>query len=319
MQRTCISLFNQNDQDWRFIAQLIVGRNATQCKYKWLARSKFKLVQVPWSKEEDEALSSIYMEYQKQGKHSKWSEIAKEIALRCKTSIVRQGKQCRERWINKLDPQISKYIQQKFRGPWSKEEELTLLQLILKKGKKWSEISKIMKNTRTENSLKNRYHTIMKKERNKQTDNKEEAQQEIVELLQQHNQNYQADNLVHLYEDIDPRELKIILQVIDKLSESTGKQIRVSTLITDQKMQQEQLYEKQQKVKQESQLDQMQQKNAEASNKQRFLETMEKIKVDLDSQIKKVLNKQDLEPSSTISLLKQILKPQGILLCYDRN
>ncbi|CAD8114610.1 unnamed protein product [Paramecium sonneborni] len=292
-----------NDLDWRYIAQLIVGRNATQCKYKWLARSKFKLVQVPWSKEEDEALASIYMEYQKQGKHSKWSEIAKEIALRCKTQIVRQGKQCRERWINKLDPQISK-------GPWTKEEELTLLQLILKKGKKWSEISKIMKNTRTENSLKNRYHTIMKKERNKQPEVKEEIQQEIVDLLQQHNHNYQADNLVHLYEDIDPKELKIILQVIDRLSESTGKQIRVSTLITDQQMQQEQLYEKQQKVKQESQIDQIQQKNEEANNKQRFLDTMEKIKIDLDQQIKKLVNKQELDQNCTINLLKQILKPQ---------
>lgn len=83
------SHLSQSDQDWRFIARLIVGRNATQCKYKWLARSKFKLVQVPWSKEEDEALSQIYLEYQKMGKHSKWSEIAKEIALRCRTSIVR--------------------------------------------------------------------------------------------------------------------------------------------------------------------------------------------------------------------------------------
>lgn len=86
--------------------------------------------------------------------------MAKEIALRCKTSIVRQGKQCRERWINKLDPHIS-------RGPWNKEEELKILKLIILKGKKWSEISKMLGNTRTENSLKNRYHTLMKKEKNK--------------------------------------------------------------------------------------------------------------------------------------------------------
>lgn len=53
------------------------------------------------------------------------------------------------------------------RGPWNRPEELTLLKLILLKGKKWSEISKIMKNSRTENSLKNRYHTLIKKEKNK--------------------------------------------------------------------------------------------------------------------------------------------------------
>lgn len=34
-------------------------------------------------------------------------------------------------------------------------------------GKKWSEISKMMKNSRTENALKNRYHTLIKKEKNK--------------------------------------------------------------------------------------------------------------------------------------------------------
>lgn len=59
-----------------------------------------------------------------------------------------------------MDPSISK-------GPWSKEEELRLLLLIIQKGKKWSEISKMMKNCRTENALKNRYHTIIKKEKNK--------------------------------------------------------------------------------------------------------------------------------------------------------
>lgn len=76
-----------------------------------------------------------------------------------------------------------------------------------------------MRNTRTENSLKNRYHTIMKKEKNKQTEFQNVEQEEIIELLQKHNQSIQADNLVHLYEDIDPKELKIILLVIDKLSE----------------------------------------------------------------------------------------------------
>jgi hypothetical protein len=53
------------------------------------------------------------------------------------------------------------------RGPWARNEELKLLKLILLKGKKWSEISKILKNIRTENSLKNRYHTLIKKEKNK--------------------------------------------------------------------------------------------------------------------------------------------------------
>lgn len=31
------------------------------------------------------------------------------------------------------------------------------------------------------------------------------------------------DNLVHLYEDIEPAELKIVLSIIDKINDALGK------------------------------------------------------------------------------------------------
>lgn len=141
--------------------------------------------------------------------------MAKEIALRCETTIVRQGKQCRERWINKLDPSIS-------RGPWSKEEELKILKLILLKGKKWSEISKILLNQRTENALKNRYHTLMKKEKNKVSNQNLDTNDDVSELIKSLQLKNKLTNPIHLYEDIDPQELQIIVKMISRLEEETG-------------------------------------------------------------------------------------------------
>jgi len=53
-------------------------------------------------------------------------------------------------------------IKIKKRGPWSLEEDVILLKGILEKGKKWSEISKSLPG-RTENSVKNRFNSLVKK------------------------------------------------------------------------------------------------------------------------------------------------------------
>ncbi|KAJ1392013.1 Homeodomain-like protein, partial [Ochromonadaceae sp. CCMP2298] len=46
----------------------------------------------------------------------------------------RNGRQCRERWRNQLDPAINK-------EPWSRQEELCLLDAHQELGNKWTEIS----------------------------------------------------------------------------------------------------------------------------------------------------------------------------------
>ena len=40
-----------------------------------------------------------------------------------------------------------------------------MLRLVLEKGKRWSEISKSMASSRTENSVKNRFNSLLKKEK----------------------------------------------------------------------------------------------------------------------------------------------------------
>lgn len=67
----------------------------------------------------------------------------------------RNGKQCRERWYNFLNPEIN-------RDAFSIEEDCKILESRKEIGNKWSEIVKLLPG-RTENSVKNRFNCIFKK------------------------------------------------------------------------------------------------------------------------------------------------------------
>lgn len=84
-----------------------------------------------------------------------WRDVAAEVNQKSGSDVLRTGKQCRERWTNHLDPNIN-------RGAWTEEEDMRLLQCFLLHGKRWSEISKLIDN-RTENAVKNRFNSLMKK------------------------------------------------------------------------------------------------------------------------------------------------------------
>jgi hypothetical protein len=141
------------DANWDYIATFIPGRKADHLKLQWLSFLKTKLTQAPWTPYEDELLKQIMKE---KGRGNHWKEIAVELNARCNSQVYRHGKQCRERWINHLDPAIS-------RGPWTDEEDLRMLRSFQSVGgKKWADISKMMKD-RTENSVKNRWNSLYKK------------------------------------------------------------------------------------------------------------------------------------------------------------
>ena len=83
----------------------------------------------------------------------KWNIIANELKGRINDSN-RNGKQCRERWVNFLNPEIKK-------DPFSLQEDIQILEKRLSIGNKWSEIIKVMPG-RTENNVKNRFNMMYK-------------------------------------------------------------------------------------------------------------------------------------------------------------
>ena len=68
---------------------------------------------------------------------------------------MRKGKQCRERWINHLDPNVKK-------GPFLITEDIKMVEVQLEVGNRWAYISTFLKG-RTENQVKNRFKTLIKK------------------------------------------------------------------------------------------------------------------------------------------------------------
>lgn len=97
-----------------------------------------------WTKEEDLLLTKLI----EQHGPNKWSFIAQNIE-------GRQGKQCRERWFNHLNPEISK-------DQWSDTEEWVLFLLHKLYGNKWAVLTQLIKG-RTDNSIKNHWNSIMKR------------------------------------------------------------------------------------------------------------------------------------------------------------
>ncbi len=65
----------------------------------------------------------------------------------------RTGKQCRERWLNHLRPNIRK-------GNWTEHEDKIILSEQKRIGNKWASIARLLPD-RSDNSVKNRYHSTL--------------------------------------------------------------------------------------------------------------------------------------------------------------
>ena len=100
-----------------------------------------------FSFEEDELLKQLVNKFGLK----KWKLIAQKLP-------GRTGRQCRDRYMNYLNPGF-------FHGQWSKNEDELLLAKYIELGPKWSQIKKFF-NNRNANSIKNRWNYFISKQIN---------------------------------------------------------------------------------------------------------------------------------------------------------
>ena len=98
----------------------------------------------PWTEKEDQLLIKWV---QKHGP-SNWTKCSEYMK-------GRSGKQCREHWNNSLNPDLLK-------GQWTSEEDLLIMIFYKKYGGSWKKIIPIFEK-RTENSIKNRFFSQLRK------------------------------------------------------------------------------------------------------------------------------------------------------------
>lgn len=97
-----------------------------------------------WTDEEDRLL----LEWVETNGSTRWTECSRFIPNRC-------GKQCRERWVNILNPGIKK-------GEWTNDEQLILFKWLPVYTTSWSLMATALPG-RTENSIKNYFYSSIRR------------------------------------------------------------------------------------------------------------------------------------------------------------
>ena len=138
-----IQLVQRFGEKWTRIEQLIKTKTAKQCmqKYKNLVKVERK---GNWTEQED----LLLLQWVEVHGPNKWTECARRIEGRC-------GKQCRERWMNTLDPRVK-------RGNWKEEEQMNIFLQMQENWSSWATISKHLPG-RTENAIKNYFYSSVRR------------------------------------------------------------------------------------------------------------------------------------------------------------
>lgn len=105
-----------------------------------------KVKKIPWKISDDIRLVEVIRSYGT----SNWAAISELVP-------GRNSKQCRERWLNHLNPAVKS-------NEWTPKEDHTITTLQKEFGNKWSKIARRLTG-RTDNAVKNRFHLLLRKGR----------------------------------------------------------------------------------------------------------------------------------------------------------
>ncbi|OQR84615.1 hypothetical protein ACHHYP_13121 [Achlya hypogyna] len=149
------AVFKHGGKQWRGIAEKFATKTPKDCQMRWhRLQNRSSSTKRPWTKDEDARMVDLIHRYGPR----KWAVIASYLP-------GRNGKQCRERWHNQLNPAIK-------RDAWAKEEEELLLHMQAKYGNCWAKIAARMPGrcapcemkathvcNSTDNSIKNHWYS----------------------------------------------------------------------------------------------------------------------------------------------------------------
>jgi hypothetical protein len=131
-------------ENWEAVSMIIPGRNKQQCAIRYLKSLVPQIKKGRWSGEEDSSLKAAAQTF---GIGS-WTKIAAQVP-------GRSDVQCRERWVNVLDPST-------VRSAFTAEEDQKILDGVARFGKgKWSSIALLLPG-RTDNMVSRRYKFLSK-------------------------------------------------------------------------------------------------------------------------------------------------------------
>ena len=141
----------EEGMSWQNIAKLTKRRLSRQCSQRWRKVLDPSIKRfVKWSKEEDLKLMELHRNYPTMTN----KEMSSHLPGRTST-------QCHNRWVEVLNPDLR-------RGVFSEEEDLRILEL-RKAGQGWSAMAKdSILIGRANVALKNRWHTLTKRNKNAQ-------------------------------------------------------------------------------------------------------------------------------------------------------
>jgi hypothetical protein len=145
--------------NWKALECQFPGKTSQQLFERWTKVLDPVLLKGSWTRQEDEIIIKYVHAY---GCKS-WTKLAKMLPGRI-------GKQCRERWMNHLNPDLS-------RDQWTPAEDQLLMELHREFGNSWSKIAARMPR-RADNMIKNRWYSTLSKK----------MDQEVAVPAEQHQQ-----------------------------------------------------------------------------------------------------------------------------------